>query len=245
MIRVHIFRKHPRKIRDKDAAISRNLQVARSAKFPAQLATSAEREVPRAEISSASHHTARRKRRTVYHHKELQSAFIPFMTSERMSCKSLLTDKRKTLRCFSSPDFSGGAVSADAFYRSSSRISAPSYTNYSIITKNRQSNVCISMLCGWFKKRFFQQMSEIYTGKMHGMIYTVPVRFMIRIKYRLYLGDYYAQANRSRIGGNHARRGINLVFEKKRRNFRRCGIFIAVRSGHALFVAERSTAYRS
>ena len=50
MIRVHIFRKHPRKIRDKDAAISRNLQRARSAKFPAQLATSAEREVSRAGI---------------------------------------------------------------------------------------------------------------------------------------------------------------------------------------------------
>ena len=99
---------------DKNAAISGN----------AQLATSAEREVPRAEIASVSHHTARRKRRTVCPHKELQSAFIPFMTSERMSCKSLRTDKRKTLRGFSSPDFSDGDISADAFYGTSLKISA-------------------------------------------------------------------------------------------------------------------------
>ena len=102
----------------------RHLQRARSAKFPAPLATSAEREVPRAEIAGVSHHTARRKRRTVCPHKELQSAFIPFMTSERMSCKSLRTDKRKTLRGFSSPDFSDGDISADAFYGTSLKISA-------------------------------------------------------------------------------------------------------------------------
>ena len=92
-----------------------DLQRARSAKFPARLATSAEREVPRAEIASVSHHTARRKRRTVCPHKELQSAFIPFMTSERMSCKSLRTDKRKTLRRCLSPDFSRQRYSGRRF----------------------------------------------------------------------------------------------------------------------------------
>ena len=90
-------------------------RLATSAKFPAQLATSAEREVPRAEIASVSHHTARRKRRTVCPHKELQSAFIPFMTSERMSCKSLRTDKRKTLRRCLSPDFSRQRYSGRRF----------------------------------------------------------------------------------------------------------------------------------
>ena len=43
-----------------------------------------------------SHHTARRKRRTVCPHKELQSAFTPFIASERMGYKSFPTDKRKT-----------------------------------------------------------------------------------------------------------------------------------------------------
>ena len=33
-------------------------------------------------IMRVSYHTARRKRRTVCPHKELQSAFIPFITSE-------------------------------------------------------------------------------------------------------------------------------------------------------------------
>ena len=66
------------------------------AKFPAPLATSAEREVPRAGFMSVSYHTARRKRRAVCPHKELQSAFTPFITSERMRYKSLRTDKRKT-----------------------------------------------------------------------------------------------------------------------------------------------------
>ena len=121
-----VFCKHSRRfeIRAPQFRAMRNLQRAQSAKFPAQLATSAEREVPRAEIASVSHHTARRKRRTVCHHKELQSTFIPFMTSERMSCKSLRTDKRKTLRGFSSPDFSDGDISADAFYGTSLKISA-------------------------------------------------------------------------------------------------------------------------
>ncbi len=49
---------------------------------------------------SVSYHTARRKCRTVCPHKELQSAFIPFITSERMRYKSLRTDKRKTLQAF-------------------------------------------------------------------------------------------------------------------------------------------------
>ena len=62
----------------------RDLQRARSAKFPAQLATSAEREVPRAGFARVSYHTARRKRRTVCPHKELQSACISFVTFEKM-----------------------------------------------------------------------------------------------------------------------------------------------------------------
>ena len=62
----------------------RNLQRARSAKFPAQLATSTKCEVSRAEFASVSYHTARRKRRTVCPHKELQSAFISFIASERI-----------------------------------------------------------------------------------------------------------------------------------------------------------------
>ena len=49
---------------------------------------------------SVSYHTARRKCRTVCPHKELQSAFIPFITSERMRYKSLRTDKRKTRQAF-------------------------------------------------------------------------------------------------------------------------------------------------
>ena len=60
------------------------------AKFPAQLATSAEREVPRAGFFRVSYHKARRKRRALCPHKESQSAFIPFITSERMrsvNCK--------------------------------------------------------------------------------------------------------------------------------------------------------------
>ena len=47
-----------------------------------------------------SYHTARRKRRAACPHKELQSAFIPFITSERMRYKSLRTDKRKTVQPF-------------------------------------------------------------------------------------------------------------------------------------------------
>jgi len=47
-----------------------------------------------------SYHTARRKRRTVCPHKELQSAFIPFITSERVRYESLRTDKRKTRQAF-------------------------------------------------------------------------------------------------------------------------------------------------
>ena len=95
----------------------RNLQQARSAKFPAQLATSAKREVPRAETASVSHYTARRKRRTVYPQKELQSAFMPFMTSERMSYKNLRTDKRKTFRHFLTSN--SGAISDRVFYHAS------------------------------------------------------------------------------------------------------------------------------
>ena len=95
----------------------RNLQRAQSAKFPAQLATSAKREVPRAETASVSHYTARRKRRTVYPQKELQSAFMPFMTSERMSYKNLRTDKRKTFRHFLTSN--SGAISDRVFYHAS------------------------------------------------------------------------------------------------------------------------------
>ncbi|WP_433175746.1 hypothetical protein, partial [Treponema socranskii] len=54
------------------------------------------KDVPRAGFFRVSYHTARRKRRTVCPHKKLQSAFIPFITSERMKYKSLRTDKRKT-----------------------------------------------------------------------------------------------------------------------------------------------------
>ena len=103
--------------------------LIRAISSSARLATSAEREVPRAEIASVSYkrktlqtffdfrlirgkseqcgeiasvsyHTARRKCRTVCPHKELQSAFIPFITSERMRYKNLRTDKRKTRLAF-------------------------------------------------------------------------------------------------------------------------------------------------
>ena len=52
------------------------------------------------EIASVSYHTERRTRHSVCPHKELQSAFIPFITSERMRHESLRTDKRKTLQAF-------------------------------------------------------------------------------------------------------------------------------------------------
>ena len=121
----------------------RNLQQARSAKFPAQLATSAEREVPRATCNKRGARSSPRNLQQARSAKfpaqksrvfpitqhtvnvarcvlmELQSAFIPFMTSERMSYKSLRTDKRKTLQRFSSPDFSNGDISYGAFYRTS------------------------------------------------------------------------------------------------------------------------------
>ena len=61
-----------------------------------------------------SYHTARRKRRTVCPHKELQSAFIPFITSERMRYKSLRTDERKTCQAFfASRLFQGGRDAAN------------------------------------------------------------------------------------------------------------------------------------
>ena len=41
-----------------------------------------------------------RKRRALRPHKELQSAFIPFMASERMRYESLRADKRKTAQPF-------------------------------------------------------------------------------------------------------------------------------------------------
>ena len=66
-------------------------------------------------IASVSYHTARRKRRTVCSHKESQSAFIPFITSERMKYESLRTNKRKTLQRFLSPDSGIGAISAVLF----------------------------------------------------------------------------------------------------------------------------------
>ena len=118
-IRIYFFCKHSCKleIRTLRFRAMRNLQRARSAKFPAQLATSAKREVPRAETASVSHYTARRKRRTVYPQKELQSAFIPFMTSERMSYKSLRTDKRRTFRHFLPSN--SGAISDRVFYHAS------------------------------------------------------------------------------------------------------------------------------
>ena len=43
-----------------------------------------------------SYHKVHRKRRTLCPHKELQSAFILFIASERMKYESLRTDKRKT-----------------------------------------------------------------------------------------------------------------------------------------------------
>ena len=67
----------------------RDLQRARSAKFPAQLATSAEREVPRAGFARVSYHTARRKRRTVCPQKELQSACISFVAFEKIKYENL------------------------------------------------------------------------------------------------------------------------------------------------------------
>ena len=73
-------------------------------------------------IMRVSYHTARRKRRTVCPHKESQSAFIPFITSERMRYESLRTDKRKTLGRFSPPDFikqiRAVAVRGTSVYRS-------------------------------------------------------------------------------------------------------------------------------
>ena len=67
---------------------------------PRHLRQARQREVPRAGFFRVSYHTARRKRRTVCPHKELQSAFISFIASERMRYKSLRTDKRKTARPF-------------------------------------------------------------------------------------------------------------------------------------------------
>ena len=128
-IRIYFFCKHSCKLEirtlrfratcnERGARSSpRNLQRAQSAKFPAQLATSAKREVPRAETASVSHYTARRKRRTVYPQKELQSAFMPFITSERMSYKNLRTDKRKTFRHFLTSN--SGAISDRVFYHAS------------------------------------------------------------------------------------------------------------------------------
>ena len=73
----------------------------------ARLATSTKCEVLRAGFFRVSYHTARRKRRTVCPHKELHSAFIPFITSERMRYKSLRTDKRKTHQAFFASRFIG------------------------------------------------------------------------------------------------------------------------------------------
>ena len=62
----------------------------------APLATSAEREVPRAGIAERLLSQSAHKCRALCPHKELQSAFIPFITSERMRYESLRADKRKT-----------------------------------------------------------------------------------------------------------------------------------------------------
>ena len=51
------------------------LQRARSAKFPAQLATSAKREVPRAGFASVSYLKAHRKRRALCPHKGIAVGF--------------------------------------------------------------------------------------------------------------------------------------------------------------------------
>ena len=94
-------------------------------------------------------------------------------------------------------------------------------------------------------------MSEIYTGKIYDMIYTVrTIKETVRKSKLLdshidhVLGEWYAQANRSRIDGNPIDRGNNLVFEKKRGILRESDIFVAVRIGHVVFVAERSAAHR-
>ena len=77
-------------------------RLSTSYKIPssAQLATSAKREVPRAGIAERLRSQSAHKCRALCPHKELQSAFIPFITSERMRYESLRADKRKTARPF-------------------------------------------------------------------------------------------------------------------------------------------------
>ena len=64
-----------------------------------------------------SYHTARRKHRTVCPHKELQSAFISFIASERMRYKSLRTDKRKTAEPFFASRLKRAILKQSAYYR--------------------------------------------------------------------------------------------------------------------------------
>ena len=78
-IRVRIFRKHPSKLTIKTLRFRamRNLQRARSAKFPAQLATSAEREVPRATCHErGARSSPRRNREYLPYKKNTVSVFL-------------------------------------------------------------------------------------------------------------------------------------------------------------------------
>ena len=107
-IRVRIFRKHPSKLTIKTLRFRamRNLQRARSAKFPAQLATSAEREVPRATCNERG---ARSSPRNL---QRARSAKFPAQKSRVSPVQEKYCER------FSSPKF-GGAISGDAFYTSS------------------------------------------------------------------------------------------------------------------------------
>ena len=84
-----------------------------------QCATCNEREArssPRrnyARLLSQSAH----KRRALCPHKELQSAFISFIASERMRYKSLRTDKRKTARPFFASRLKRAILKRSAYYR--------------------------------------------------------------------------------------------------------------------------------